>query len=101
MPVHDFGVRDIGDDVELRVTFTDSAGGVANPTTVTLAERTPAGVETAVTTGFSNPAVGIYTHRVVGSTEGEWAWEIRGTGASYSQIHRFLVIFGPKQILTV
>lgn len=70
---------DIGDQVELDVTFTDLAGAAADPTTVVCTVRDPAGVQT--TPAVAKDGVGLYHATITVATAGTWSYWFMGTGA--------------------
>lgn len=71
----------IGDLVQINVTFTTVASGAAiNPTSVVITVRAPDG--TISTPAVSNPTTGTYTAQVAITMAGEWLWHAAGTGAA-------------------
>jgi hypothetical protein len=87
-------IRDEGDTVRFTVTFYNATGALANPTTVTWAQRTPAQAETANTTttsGVTNVSTGVYYKDVLLSTAGLWRTEFRGVGNSVDQTERYSI----------
>lgn len=73
------GPYDIGDTVRLTGTFTDSAGAVADPTTVTVTVTNPAGVVT--NPAATKDSVGVYHVDVAPTVSGTWRYAFSGTGA--------------------
>ncbi len=74
---------DVGDQRRLGVTFTDSAGTLADPTTVTLDMREPDGVVTAwtVTAGqIVKDSTGKYRADWTIAKEGRHVFKWKGTG---------------------
>jgi len=69
----------IGDRVELRVTFRNAAGALADPTTATIMVRTPAGVESSNTP--TKEAVGVYSHQLTLTQSGTYFYRGKGVGA--------------------
>ncbi len=69
---------DVGDPLRLRSTYTNESGAAANPTTVVLTLRDPAGVVT--TPAVTNPAVGTFENLLVPATPGVWRfrWDASG-----------------------
>lgn len=87
-------IADEGDKVRLNVTFYNMSGALANPSTVSLATRTPAQLETAATTttaGITNASTGVYHTDVTLNIAGLWRFEFRGVGNSVDQIERFAI----------
>lgn len=84
-----YQVADEGDQVFLSFTFRNTSGALANPTTVTFAQRTPNQIETAgttTTTGWTNPTTGTYTRFVPVNIAGLWQFEARGAGNQTDQV---------------
>ena len=74
---------DVGDTVRLQAQYTDTGGSPADPTTVRIVYRDPAGSEsTAVsgTTAMTNPSVGTFYTDVLLSTPGTYRWRSESTG---------------------
>jgi hypothetical protein len=71
---------DIGDVVELRAAFTDTANTPANPSSIALRILAPNG--TIYTPTPSNPSTGVYTHLLQPDQSGWWAYRFTGTGAN-------------------
>lgn len=75
------GLYDIGDEVELRATFTNDDGDPADPSGgVVITYRKPDG--TLTTPSVSNPAVGTYVSTVVPAAgeHGDWWWRVVSSG---------------------
>lgn len=75
------GQYDIGDEVELRATFTDVDGNAADPSGgVVITYLKPDG--TVVTPTVQNPAVGTFVATVVPAAgeHGDWWWRAVSTG---------------------
>lgn len=68
---------DIGDQVQVQATFTDSAGTVTNTTVVLTVERPDGTVSTVSTT---NPSTGVYRGTVTVDAEGHWHYRFGGSG---------------------
>lgn len=73
---------DIGDVVELSVTFTNDAGTPANPSAIELRILSPAGTVTTPTP--TNPSTGVYTYLLSPTVPGWWAYRFTGSGANAS-----------------
>lgn len=74
---------DIGDLVELKVTFTNDAGVPTDPTTATIRVRKPDGTETSYTGGqltHPTPGNGIYTYNYAPTVSGQHHYFGVGTG---------------------
>ncbi len=70
----------IGDAPTIRGTFRSSENGpLADPTTITVIVRTPAGVESTSTA--TRVSTGIYTHTVSLTASGTWKIRFKGAGA--------------------
>jgi len=69
----------IGDRVEVRVTFRDSAGDLADPTLVVIKTRSGSGAEASH--AAVNESTGVYTAAVDIDTPGRWFYRGIGTGA--------------------
>lgn len=78
-------VYDIGDQVRVTTTFTDLAGVVADPSTVTCDVKTPRGVSTAYVYGtdasLTKTSTGIYNLDLDLTEAGTWAWKFNGSGS--------------------
>lgn len=76
---------DIGDLVRVTAAFTDIAGVAADPTTVTLEVKNPAGARAVYTSATSpavvNSAVGSYYCDVPVALAGRWSYRWVGSGA--------------------
>ena len=76
----------VGDQVRLTATFTDSVGAVADPTTVTCLVRRRYQYPTVTTTTYTYPATvtksgtGVYYVDVTPDTEGIWDYRWVATG---------------------
>ena len=69
-----------GATVRIKCTFTDPAGALGDPTTVTLKVEGPDGVETTYTDAVKD-AVGLYHRDILVSGSGYWSYRWIGTGA--------------------
>lgn len=69
-----------GSRIELKATFKDKNGNLANPTAITLRVRNNAGVITTYTiTDLANPSVGVWTKNIDLNTAGEWRFWFEAT----------------------
>lgn len=87
-------IADEGDKVRLTVSFYNMSGALANPSTITLATRTPAQLETAATSttsGITNASTGVYYTDVTLNIAGLWRFEMRGAGNSVDQVERWAI----------
>lgn len=70
--------------VELPITFRNEAGSLADPTTVTLTVRSPAGAVTTYTYGpdgeIAKDATGVYRGLIIPTAAGDWFYEWTTTG---------------------
>lgn len=80
--------HDIGDSVRFSVSFTNSSGAAANPTTVKLVIKKPDGVET-VYADATNSATGSYYRDLTMDQAGTWLWRWNGTGAVQASTEGF------------
>lgn len=75
---------DIGDQVRLCVTFSDSDGVAVDPTVITLKYATPAGAVTTLVYGtdaaVSREATGEYYADIVPTTAGIWRYRWYSSG---------------------
>lgn len=69
---------DIGDQVRVQATFTNSEGALTDPTVVLTVERPNGSVSTVSTT---NPSTGVYQGLVTTDAEGHWHYRFQGSGA--------------------
>lgn len=78
-------VYDIGDQIRIGYTFKNSSGMAADPTTITLWLKTPAGAETShvyLTDGnLIRDATGVYHYDLTFAESGTYCWRWAGTGA--------------------
>ena len=81
-------IYDIGDSIRLRGSFTNSAGTVVDPSSVTLQLRqlqTDLGSYTTLVYGVNSivrASAGEYYHDAAPSSEGEWRFRWNGLGAN-------------------
>lgn len=61
------------------VTFTVDGTATAPSSTPSWRQVTPAGVDTTVTTGWTNPSTGVYERDVVLNAVGDWRFAATGT----------------------
>lgn len=77
------GIYQRGQSVKLSNSFTNAAGGAANPTTVVCKVETPDGTETtytvASTPAIANPSTGTYTLTILADQTGGWRYRWEGT----------------------
>jgi len=78
-------VRDVGDQEQLEVTFTNVSGNNADPSTVTLKIREPDGtittwVNTDSPAPFTNPSTGVWRKDHTYTQEGRHFIEWSGSG---------------------
>lgn len=72
-----------GQGVEFRVTFTDSAGGPVDPTTVAFRLRPPSGIDVDLTLaggGVVRESLGVFYARQTLAQAGVWDYHWVGTG---------------------
>lgn len=94
-------IADQGDTIRLTAVFTNMAGQLANPTTVTFAQRTPTQTATGGTTttsGNTNTSTGVYIRDVALASAGLWQFEMRGTGNGVDQVVRYAVDVLPRGV---
>jgi hypothetical protein len=72
------GPFDIGDKIRLTAEFRDDAGALADPVTVTLMIKDPAGTVTTPTPTRSG--LGEYEHLIVIDQADRWYWRWVGSG---------------------
>jgi hypothetical protein len=92
-------IADQGDTVRLTATFTNFAGALTNPTTVTFVQRTPTqtvGQATSTTSGNTNTSTGVYIRDVPLTAAGLWQFELRGAGNNVDQVIRYAVDVLPR-----
>lgn len=70
---------EVGQTVRLETTFRDSAGALADPTTIVCTVENPSGTETAPTVG-DDAGVGAYHADVTANLPGTWQWRWKGSG---------------------
>lgn len=71
----------IGNEILLKGTFTNSGGTLITPTTITLRIKNPAGTVTVVTTAsLTNPSTGIYQYTLLLNVKGIWSYRFEGAG---------------------
>lgn len=77
-------VYDIGDQIRVGYTFKNSSGTAADPTTVTLKLRTPAGTETShvylTDLNVIKDSTGAYHYDLTLAESGTYSWRWIGTG---------------------
>lgn len=74
---------DLGDTVRLQATFTNAAGALADPATVSFIVRDPTGTETTYTYAaatVSKASVGVFFRLHVPDAGGHWRWRAVSTG---------------------
>lgn len=87
----------VGESVVLTNTFT-VAGVATDPTTVSLAVTTPAGVTTTYTYAaaeITKTGVGVYTKTIAASASGTWVYVWTGTGAAADVAPGFFTVAAP------
>lgn len=92
MPGNQYAVVDEGDTFLLSVTWRNSSGVLATPTTTTYAQRTPTQTETsgtAVTTGWTTASTGVQTRTILFNAPGLWSIEARGAGNNVDDVQRY------------
>lgn len=76
---------DVGDQIKLTASFTNSSNVAADPTTVTVKTKSPAGTTTTYVYGTDNEVVkagtGSYYILLTLSSAGMWYVRFAGTGA--------------------
>jgi len=77
-------VYDIGDRPTITATFTNAADALTDPSTVQFKWKTPAGIETTITSPdatIANPSVGIWTYTPAAalSESGRYIARAKGT----------------------
>jgi len=82
----------IGNRVELRITFTDADGSLADPTTAAIQVMTPAGVESSAAP--TKESTGVYTHQVTLDEVGDWWYRGTGVGAVVAADEKMLTVAG-------
>lgn len=66
--------------VKLKVKFRDEDGNLADPSSVSLTVKDPAGADT--TPSITNDGTGLRSAIVTGNAEGTWHWRWVGTGGT-------------------
>lgn len=84
---------DIGDDVLISVTVTDSAGVPANPSTITLEVTAPSGATTSP--AHNNDGVGLYSAAAAADEAGLWRYTWTTTGPAAVHHGTFAVSADP------
>jgi len=69
----------IGDRIKITVTFRNSAGVLADPTSVAIMVKTPAGTESSEPP--NKDSVGIYSHQLTLTQSGKYHYRAKGTGS--------------------
>lgn len=73
--------HDKGDQVRLSVSFTDANGAAANPSSVTLKYRNPAGAVTTIAHGsLVNTPTGTFSYDLTVDQAGVWAYRFEAAG---------------------
>ena len=76
----------IGGTVEREVTFRDTDGNLANPSTVTATAKDPSGNATPADT-ITNISTGVYDILWVGDEAGLWFYRIVGSGGGVDAVY--------------
>jgi hypothetical protein len=79
------GTFDIGDQVQVTATFTNLAGALANPTTLTWQVLQPGGTSTTyteVSPEVANTSTGIWTLTFVITANDPGRWHVRSRGTA-------------------
>lgn len=75
----------VGDRMQVPTTFTNAAGAVADPTTVTFRFDSPSKANTVYVYGVDGQLVrdstGVYHVNIDPDEAGLWSWRFEGTGA--------------------
>ena len=73
--------NDIGDDIELRASFTTPQGVPVSPSTVTFRIRLPSGTEQNVTATQTGTGTGVYVGTYLAVEAGQHWWRATATGS--------------------
>lgn len=100
MTISNHLIVDEGDTRRWSVTFLNASLAPVNPTTVTFVRRLPteSTASLTVTTGWTNPATGVFYRDVFFNAAGLWEMEARGTGAGGDQTERLTVDVRPTRV---
>ncbi len=84
---------DIGDQITVVTTFTDTSGALADPTTVVCAHRKPSGTEVTGAAPTAHPSVGVYHYTLpVFDEVGPWAWRMKGTAGLIAAVEGVVTV---------
>lgn len=86
---------DLGDAVTIRTRFANASGVLTDPTTISLAYTSPAGVTTTIGQGaLTHVSTGIWAYTFVPSAAGAWAYTFTGTGTVVAVDSGFVIVGG-------
>lgn len=86
---------EVGDQVRLTVTFTDTAGVVADPTAVTILVKRRDGATTTFTyagSSVTKSSTGVYYADYTVTEEGNYDYRMVGTGAVVAAVEGFFQV---------
>jgi hypothetical protein len=83
-------IYDVGDLVQITMTFTNSAGELADPTAVQLTVQTPE--RALLTPTVTNPGPGTFTAAIPVTEAGTWRYRAAGTGVVQAATDSFFEV---------